>query len=299
MPMLYFATYRDDNSIYAKFGHCKNVSRLSAYKTSNPSLNYAMLQYDIVLPNYRFLDNYIYSKVLQKYDARPIVSLYSTCDAKHKSDWFYTRKEVVRAMLSYVEQLENINSTEDLDSFSHNIVFIITSNYVNAIPAMFKTGSILQLKEAQACPKWKHEYKRMLHTKSVNMCKSCKAKPAHAKCCPESSKENKKKVIVIAGWQPDADDLALSDKYHDQCSKFFERNFLRGGMIPLKEVKRHIEWDGVYIKNANVKDVNECKSCGAKPAFSGCCPQSSKNNRKKIRQVIGWHARTNPSDAAQ
>ncbi len=69
---------------------------------------------------------------------------------------------------------------------------------------------------------------------------------------------------------------------------FFEKNFQRGGIMPLKEMKKHPEWKTKYIDDVNVKDMHMCKSCKNR-AYSGCCPEYSSSNRKKIKMVIGWH----------
>ena len=69
---------------------------------------------------------------------------------------------------------------------------------------------------------------------------------------------------------------------------FFERNFKRGGMMPIKEMRRHQEWKEKYLDDAELKDIHMCKSCTNR-SYSGCCPEYSAKNRKKIRMVIGWH----------
>lgn len=69
---------------------------------------------------------------------------------------------------------------------------------------------------------------------------------------------------------------------------FFERNFKRGGMIPIKEMRMHPEWKEKYLDDAEVKDIHMCKSCPNR-SHSGCCPEYSASNRKMIRMVIGWH----------
>ena len=69
---------------------------------------------------------------------------------------------------------------------------------------------------------------------------------------------------------------------------FFERNFKRGGMMPIKEMRRHPEWKEKYLDDAEVRDIHMCKSCPNR-SHSGCCYEYSATNRKKIRMVIGWH----------
>lgn len=59
-------------------------------------------------------------------------------------------------------------------------------------------------------------------------------------------------------------------------------------MMPIREMKRHPEWQTKYIGQVDLKDVNMCKSC-TKRAYIGCCPEYSALNRKKVRMVLGWH----------
>lgn len=77
----------------------------------------------------------------------------------------------------------------------------------------------------------------------------------------------------------------LQIKHEDD---FFEKNFKRGGMIPIKLMKGHPEWQTKYIGQVDLKNVNMCKSCKQR-AYSGCCPEYSASNRNKVRMVVGWH----------
>ena len=72
-----------------------------------------------------------------------------------------------------------------------------------------------------------------------------------------------------------------------QDADFFDRNYKKGGMISLKEVRRHPEWKEEYNQKVEIKLVHICKSCGFK-AFKGCCSDYSSSNRKKVKMVIGW-----------
>ena len=81
---------------------------------------------------------------------------------------------------------------------------------------------------------------------------------------------------------------SLQIKPDQRLDGFFERNFKRGGMMPIKEMKRHPEWETQYIGQVSLKDFNMCKSC-TKRALSGCCPEYSASNRIKVRMVLGWH----------
>ena len=72
---------------------------------------------------------------------------------------------------------------------------------------------------------------------------------------------------------------------------FFERNFKRGGMMPIKEMRRHPEWKDKYLDDAELKDIHMCKSCPNR-SYSGCCPEYSAKNRKKIRMARLVHNNT-------
>jgi hypothetical protein len=274
MPFLYFATYRDNSNIYAKFGHCKDRDRLKAYRTTNPCLDYAMLEYNPIISNYKLLDNYIYSNFLRTC---------SIINFEHKSDWFYTQREKASLVLSYMRQLEGLYDINELHSFSTNILFILTTSQT---PLEF--DNIIRLKEAQMYSHWRPEYKHKVRTKIVNMCKSCEAKPAYSGCCSKYSQNNRQKVTVVIGWQQNADDPMWFGGMSKQYSNFFERNFSRGGMLLLKEAKKHIEWKESYVSDVEVKNINVCNSCDAKPAYSGCCPEYSLENRRKLRMIMGW-----------
>lgn len=80
----------------------------------------------------------------------------------------------------------------------------------------------------------------------------------------------------------------LKIKHDQRLDDLFERNFKRGGMMPIREMKKHPEWQTKYISQVDLKDVNMCKSCKQR-AYSGCCPEYSTSNRNKVRMVVGWH----------
>ncbi len=290
MPFLYFATCRNDSNICAKFGHCKDESRLTAYKTTNLFFDHAVIPYNYTISKYRMLDNYIYDIVLRKNSTFPVVNFEREDQTKRKSDWFYTGKQEARRMLSYMKQLECLEDAEDFYSFSKNVLYIFTANPANAVPPGMNVSpgtDILQLKEAQARIQWKPEYRHVMRTKTVNMCKSCKNR-AYVGCCPEYSQANRKKVVAIIGWQLNVDDPLWFGGHSKQPSTFFERNYTKGGMISIKKVRRHVEWKEAYADDVVKRDVNMCKSCNATPAYGGCCPEYSEENRKKIRMIIGW-----------
>ena len=68
---------------------------------------------------------------------------------------------------------------------------------------------------------------------------------------------------------------------------FFSRNYNKGGMISLKEVRRHPEWKQEYEQLVETKYVHICKSCESK-AYAGCCSGYYAVNRKKVKMVLGW-----------
>ena len=76
----------------------------------------------------------------------------------------------------------------------------------------------------------------------------------------------------------------------DIKNSFFEQNYEPDGMIPEADVKRHPHWSPQCMTNIETSFVNICKSCGRR-ALKGCCSESSRTNRKKLKMVIGWHAR--------
>ena len=54
-------------------------------------------------------------------------------------------------------------------------------------------------------------------------------------------------------------------------SGFFEKNYKRGGMCPLVDMRQHPEWVPGYKKHVEVKRINICRSC-RKRFIKGCCP---------------------------
>ena len=77
---------------------------------------------------------------------------------------------------------------------------------------------------------------------------------------------------------------------HDSnAENFLSTFYIRGGMIPLKQVKNNPEWKNEYEANMVIKRVHICKSCKGK-AYKGCCYCYSPENRSKITMVMGWSA---------
>ena|SRR5438270_6208432 len=61
-------------------------------------------------------------------------------------------------------------------------------------------------------------------------------------------------------------DFVLDDSFNSILikqvdEKFLERNYQKGGMILLKEIKKHPEWKEEYRKNIEVKRIQICKTC--------------------------------------
>ena len=94
----------------------------------------------------------------------------------------------------------------------------------------------------------------------------------------QSQSKNSNHVTTLVGSQLKS--LTLNDD-------FFSRNYNKGGMISLKEVKRHPEWKQEYERLVETKYVHICKFCESK-AYAGCCSNYSAVNRKKVKMVLGW-----------
>ena len=76
---------------------------------------------------------------------------------------------------------------------------------------------------------------------------------------------------------------------HSNAENFLFTFYIRGGMIPLKQVKNNPEWKKEYEANMVIKRVHICKSCKGK-AYKGCCSWYSPENRSKVTMVMGWSA---------
>ena len=70
-------------------------------------------------------------------------------------------------------------------------------------------------------------------------------------------------------------------------SGFLEKNYNRGGMCPLVNMRQHPEWVPGYRKHVEVKRITICKSCRSR-FIKGCCPEYSSNNKMMQTMVIGW-----------
>ena len=90
-------------------------------------------------------------------------------------------------------------------------------------------------------------------------------------------------LIVINNTINNFSTLKISEE-----ENFFEKNYKRGGMCFLKDMKSHPEWMDEYKDRVQVKRVNICKSCRRK-AKKGCCKYYSAENRVMLMMVIGWH----------
>ena len=80
----------------------------------------------------------------------------------------------------------------------------------------------------------------------------------------------------------------LQSVYISNNVDFFEKNYKKGGMYALEDMKRHPEWIPEYRKCIEVKRMNMCKSCN-NSAHKGCCANYDYNNRTMKTMVIGWH----------
>ncbi len=85
------------------------------------------------------------------------------------------------------------------------------------------------------------------------------------------------KVHVL---QPSIEDLNVDET-------FFTKNYSRGGIVPIKDVRKHPEWKNEYESMVEIKRVHVCKSCRNK-AHIGCCKNYSTSNRVMVRVIVGW-----------
>ena len=69
---------------------------------------------------------------------------------------------------------------------------------------------------------------------------------------------------------------------------FLEKNYRRGGMCPLVDMRQHQEWVPIYRKHVEVKRITICRSC-RKRFIKGCCSEYSSKNKTMQTMVIGWH----------
>jgi hypothetical protein len=314
MPFLYFAVRPDDQSehmVYVKFGHTENYTK--RFKAYGPACRFATVEYNYEISKNMPLDDYINQKVLEKNSSQPLVDFWMSGDSGRRTDWFTMHRGLSYMILSYMIKIKSLCSDDDYNAFSRYILSTIiadsddddTETNIDAFsklttkecffPRNFKSGGMMPLREMKRHPEWETQYIGQVSLNDFNMCRSCK-KRAFSGCCPEYSATNRIKVRMVLGWHQDEDsDNDDTKTYTDAFSKltikeecFFKTNFKSGGMMPLKEMMRHPEWETEYIGQINLKDFNMCKSC-TKRAFSGCCPHYSATNRNKIRMVLGWH----------
>jgi hypothetical protein len=92
--------------------------------------------------------------------------------------------------------------------------------------------------------------------------------------------DNHSVTTLISNVNSQLTSLTLNDN-------FFSINYNKGGMISLKEVRRHPKWKQEYEQLVETKYVHICKSCESK-AYAGCCSGYSVVNRKKVKMVLGW-----------
>lgn len=79
----------------------------------------------------------------------------------------------------------------------------------------------------------------------------------------------------------------INDSRRSKTDEFMHTFYIKGGMIPLKDVKNNPEWKKEYEADMVIKRVHICKSCKGK-AYKGCCSCYSPENRSKITMIIGW-----------
>jgi hypothetical protein len=69
---------------------------------------------------------------------------------------------------------------------------------------------------------------------------------------------------------------------------FLEKNYIKGGMYPLKEMKKHSEWLPEYRHKVEVRRLTLCKSCGRR-LIKDCCSEYNRENKVMLMMVVGWH----------
>ena len=69
---------------------------------------------------------------------------------------------------------------------------------------------------------------------------------------------------------------------------FLKKNYRRGGMCPLVDMRQHPEWVPGYRKLVEVKRITICRSCRNR-FIKGCCPEYNSKNKTMQTMVIGWH----------
>ena len=77
--------------------------------------------------------------------------------------------------------------------------------------------------------------------------------------------------------------------HNSNAEDFLSTFYVRGGMIPLKQVKNNPEWKKEYEVDLFTKRVHICKSCKNK-AHKGCCSNYSSENRSMVTMIMGWAA---------
>ena len=95
--------------------------------------------------------------------------------------------------------------------------------------------------------------------------------------------EVRKQLKGEMGSFKDVGDMESTYDVHD----FLSENYNQGGMIPLKEVRKHPNWRKENEKDLEIKLVHLCKSCGAK-GIRGCCSKYHRANRTTTMMLIGW-----------
>lgn len=75
--------------------------------------------------------------------------------------------------------------------------------------------------------------------------------------------------------------------HNTNFENFMHRFYKEGGIVPVKSVKQHAEWNKEYEKYIRTKKIHVCKSCKNR-AHKGCCLEYSSSNRVMIKMVIGW-----------
>lgn len=102
--------------------------------------------------------------------------------------------------------------------------------------------------------------------------------------------------IINNGLVNNFKNFKISERSKD-LQEFLENNFKRGGICPLKDMRRYKGWRAKYRRDLNdiIDDIDICKSCGER-WLKGCCDEyyvkddniNKKRNNKRILMVFGW-----------
>lgn len=113
----------------------------------------------------------------------------------------------IRVHLTYINNQNNntiVNNNNIINNFHNlNISSSESTQHANTIQSYldiyFKKGGMCSIKQLSRYPEWKKEYRHMLETRKMNICKSCKEKWIKG-CCSDYSRYNRTQLVMVIGW---------------------------------------------------------------------------------------------------